>query len=174
VAKGDVVASPTDEWRERLRQTIAEGPFPVHLVGVGNRFRTDDGVGLEIVSVLCSSLGASPVRGVRIHRASPMPERVLSRISSEAGSIVIFDAVEASKEPGEVVFCKLADTKYGFFGTHNVPLKLIPGLSARDDDVYLVGVQPASLDVGEGLTDKVHRSVREVIGAVTDGVGGRS
>jgi hydrogenase maturation protease len=103
-----------------------------------------------------------------------MPERVLSNISSKAGSIVIFDAVEASKEPGEVVFCKLADTKYGFFGTHNVPLKLIPGLSARDDDVHLVGVQPASLDVGEGLTDTVQRSVQEVITTVTEGVARRS
>jgi hydrogenase maturation protease len=102
------------------------------------------------------------------------PERILTKISSKRGNIVVFDAVEASREPGEIIFCKMAETKYGFFVTHNLPLKLIPGLSTREDDVYLVGIQPASIEVGEGLTDRVDRSVREVIAAVTEGVAGRS
>jgi hydrogenase maturation protease len=103
-----------------------------------------------------------------------MPERTLSRLSSEGGTILVFDAVEASKEPGEVVFCTMADTKYGFFTTHNMPLRLVPGLVGHEEDVYLVGIQPESLDVGEGLTERVRASVQEVIAVVTEGVKYRS
>jgi hydrogenase maturation protease len=162
------------EWQERLKGIMADGHVPLHLVGAGNRLRADDAAGLEIVYELRSRLGAAPTRGIRIHPVSVMPERILTKISSKRGRIMVFDAVEASKEPGEVVLCRMAETRYGFFVTHNVPLKLIPGLSAREDDVYLVGIQPASLDVGEGLTDRVSRSVREVVAIVTEGVLGRS
>jgi len=158
------------DWRERLRGTIADRKSPVNLVGVGNELRRDDGVGLEVVSSLRSKLGGSPVPGVRIHGGAPMPERLLARLASHAGRIVVFDAVEASGLPGDVVFCPMSDTKYGFFGTHNIPLRLIPGLTERLGDVFLVGVQPANLEVGLGLSPKVRESVAELVAVVAEGV----
>ena len=83
---------------------------------------------------------------------------------------MVFDAVEASERPGRVVFRPMADTKYGFFGTHNIPLKLVPGLEQRLDDTYLVGVQPASLEVGSGLSAPVRESVAEIVEVVAEGV----
>jgi len=163
----------TPEWSERLRETIAN-KAPVHLVGVGNQLRSDDAAGLEVVSSLRSKLGPAPAPGLKIHRCTPSPERLLAKLSEKPGKIVVFDAVEASKEPGAVIFCGIADTTYGFFATHNVPLKLIPGLAAREQDIYLVGIQPESLEVGEGLTERVRGSVEKVVAAVTDGVGSRA
>ena len=163
----------TPEWSERLRETIAN-KAPVHLVGVGNQLRSDDAAGLEVVSSLRSKLGSAPAPGLKIHRCTPSPERLLAKLSAKPGKIVVFDAVEASKEPGAVIFCGIADTRYGFFATHNVPLKLIPGLAAREQDIYLVGIQPESLEVGEGLTERVRGSVEKVVAAVTDGVGNRA
>ena len=75
--------------------------------------------------------------------------------------------------PGEVVFLPMAGTKYGFFGTHNIPLKLVPGLE-RLEEFYLVGVQPASLEVGEGLSEKVRESVDEIVAVVAEGVAERA
>jgi len=172
---GDAARSTLSaDWREKLRETIADDRRPVHLVGVGNGLKTDDGAGLEIASALRSRLGASPAPGVRIHTFTPMPERLLSKLASRECRVVVFDAVEASAEPGEVVFRPMADTKYGFFGTHNIPLKLVPGLGERLGDFYLVGVQPASLEVGEGLSETVRESVNEIIAVVAEGVAGRA
>jgi hydrogenase maturation protease len=161
-------------WRERLRDTIADPSRPVHLVGVGNELRTDDGAGLEIVSCLRSELGGAPAPGVKIHASSPTPERLLAKLASGEGRIVVFDAVEASASPGHVVFRPMADTRYGFFGTHNIPLKLVPGLADRLDDVFLVGVQPASLEVGMGLSEAAQKSVREIVAVVSEGVAMRA
>ena len=161
-------------WREGLRQTIADGRCPVDLVGVGNELKTDDAAGLEIVTSLRSRLGTSPAPGVKIHAFTPTPERLLSKLASAEGRVVVFDAVEASAKPGQVVFRSLADTKYGFFGTHNIPLKLVPGLGERLGDCFLVGVQPMSLEVGSGLSRPVRESVNEIVAVVVEGVAGRS
>ena len=164
------MSASTEDWRESLRATIGDGREPVHLMGVGNELRTDDAAGLEIVSSLRRRLGAEPAPGVRIYASTPVPERLLSKLASAGGRVVVFDSVEASARPGEVVFRRMADTKYGFFGTHNIPLKLVPGLEGRLKDIFLVGVQPASLEVGSGLSETVQESVREIVGVVTEGV----
>jgi hydrogenase maturation protease len=161
-------------WRESLLDTIADGRSPVHLMGVGNELRADDAAGLEVASSLRRKLGTTPAPGVKIHASTPVPERLLSKLASGKGRIVVFDAVEASAEPGAVVFRSMADTKYGFFGTHNIPLKLVPGLEGRLCDVFLVGVQPASVEVGSGLSDAVRGSVREIVSVVAEGVARRS
>jgi hydrogenase maturation protease len=155
-------------------ETISDRRSPVHLMGVGNELRRDDAVGLEIASSLRRELGASPAPGVKIHPSTLVPERLLSKLASAGGRIVVFDAVEASARPGEIVFRPMADTKYGFFGTHNIPLKLIPGLEGHIGNVFLVGVQPASLEVGSGLSGAVRESVRDIVGVVAEGVAQRS
>lgn len=167
---GPTAGNSTYQWQRSLEETLTTSRGPVNLIGVGNRLRTDDGAGLEIISSLRSLLGPAPAPGLKVHAPSLMPERLLFKLSSEAGRIIVFDAVEAAKEPGEVVFSRLADTKYGFFATHNVPLRLIPGLAARETDVFVVGVQPKSLEVGEGLTDTVRTSVRQVVAVVAEAV----
>ena len=164
----------TTDWRERLRETLADGRCQVHLVGVGNELKSDDAAGLEIASSLRKTLGTSPARGVKIHSFSPMPERLLSKLASGEGRVIVFDAVEASASPGQVVFRSMADTKYGFFGTHNIPLKLIPGLGQRLGDFFLVGVQPGALDVGQGLSEPVRESVNEIVAVVAEGVAERA
>jgi len=168
------VPSGAPGWRESLRRAIADARNPIHLMGVGNELRADDAAGLEIASSLRRKLGTSPAPGVNICASTPTPERLLSKLASAGGRIVVFDAVEASARPGEVVFRSMADTKYGFFGTHNIPLKLVPGIEEHLGDVLLVGVQPACLDVGCGLSEAVRESVKEIVSVVAEGVAERT
>jgi hydrogenase maturation protease len=146
-------------WRSQLGSALDS--VTVDLVGVGNQLRGDDGLGIEIVSRLRKRLGTR--RGVRAHLPSRLPERVLSKLAEERGRIVIFDAVEASKPPGTIICSLLAETKYGYFATHNVPLRLVPGLGEKLSDVYILGIQPESLEVGDGLSETASRSVDEVV-----------
>lgn len=158
----------TDDWSTKLREILGDGTAPLHLVGVGNKLRSDDAAGLEIVSSLRSKLKASHSNGLKAHPVSSMPERLLSRLASDGERIVVFDAVEAGREPGEIVCCSLAETKFGFFATHNVPFRLIPGLAARENDVFIVGIQPESLEVGEGITDRVEASCQKIVNLVSE------
>jgi hydrogenase maturation protease len=161
-----------EPWRTTLLEAMDVDGGLVDMLGVGNPIRRDDGVGLEIISLLRSRLGRRP-RGLRIHGPSAMPERLLSRLASEAGRVVVFDAVDAAMQPGEIICRKLSETKYGFFATHNIPLRLVPGLAERQEDFYIVGVQPESLEVGEGLTDSVLGSANKIVAFVSQAVGAR-
>jgi hydrogenase maturation protease len=148
-------------WRNVLEEAL-DCDFAVDLVGVGNDIRQDDALGLEISSRLRSRMGRSPGR-LKVHRPTQMPERLISKLASTSRRVVIFDAVETSKPPGTIVCSKLGDTKYGFFATHNVPLKLVPGLEERLGDFYVVGVQPERLEVGEGLSAIVDLAVDKIV-----------
>ncbi len=156
-----------ERWEEMLRKAIAQTEGSTDLIGIGNPLRGDDAVGLEIVSRLRAGLGPVPAKGVRIHEASLAPERLLSRLAAASGRIVVFDAIQASVAPGEIVCASLADTKYGFFATHNIPLRIVPWLAERLDDVLVVGVQPDSLEVGEGLSDAVEAAAGRIVNAVS-------
>ena len=160
-------------WQAVLRSALSEEGSEANLVGVGNPLRGDDGAGLEVVRRLRSRLREGPSR-VKVHPAESMPERLLSRLAIASAKVVIFDAVEASLPPGEIVCSPLGRTSYGFFATHNVPLKLIPGLEPGLDSFYIVGIQPKSLEVGEGLTDEVEKAVDEVVSFVASAAGGAS
>lgn len=151
-------------WREGVADCIAKAPRPVHFVGVGNLLRRDDAAGLAAMASLKHALQRSRPRWVRLHDEDS-PERAFSRIPRQEG-VIVFDAVESDGEPGQIICTTLADTRYGFFATHNVPLRLIPGIAERADSVFLVGVQPESVELGEGLSARVSKSVDELASEV--------
>jgi hydrogenase maturation protease len=158
-----------EDWEGPVRSWLSSaGDRTVHLVGVGNPIRQDDGVGLEVVSRLRKVLGARPTPGLIIHASSLNPERIMSRAASRGDHLILFDAVDANKEPGSIVCASLGDTKSGFFATHNIPLKLVPGVSGSLDRMHVVGIQPESVDVGEGLSNTVKMASDRLVAAITD------
>jgi hydrogenase maturation protease len=163
--RSSVVGQAKGGWKEEVAKCIGDSAKPINFVGVGNPLRTDDGAGLQAVSSLSRAFDGMAPPWVKIHSGVSSPERVLSKIPSTEG-IIIFDAVQARLDPGGIVCATLGDTKYGFFATHNVPLKLVPGLAERKDSVFLFGIEPGSLEVGEGLTDKVRQSVHTLVAEV--------
>ncbi len=148
-------------WRGDVARCIAGVARPIHFVGVGNGLRRDDAVGLVAASALRRVLGRGVPKWVVIHDEDK-PERTFSKIPDGQG-VLLFDAVQSGSAPGSIICTTLSDTRYGFFATHNVPLRLLPGLSERADRVYILGVEPGSLDVGEGLTSKVKDSVDALV-----------
>jgi hydrogenase maturation protease len=111
-------------------------------------------------------LRSASKRAVKIHGLSSNPERLISDLASKGERIVVIDAVEAQKEPGTIVCARLSDTKFGFFATHNVPLRLVPGVAENAADTYVVGIQPESVGVGEGLSEVVKESSAKLVALI--------
>ncbi len=151
---------------------LTASPEIANLVGVGNPLRGDDAVGLETVSLLRRTVGARPRPGLRIYPPSPAPEAVLSRVALRHERLLIIDAVEAGRRPGTVVCVPLERTKFGFFATHDLPLKLIPGMSENFRRTYVLGVQPGSVGVGEGLSPTVAASRDRLVATISGLTGG--
>lgn len=155
-----------DEWRGTLADYLQDR-MKVHLFCTGNPLRSDDAVGIYIVDMLRRKYGRRLPGKVVLHRYSPSPEYEMSRVDGEDG-IVVFDALDAGGEPGSIVCARLSDTRYSFFATHNMPLRLIPSLSTRTDSILIVGVQPANMEVGYELTPRVRVAADYIVDAVAE------
>lgn len=153
-------------------ELMQDSTTPIHLVGVGNPLSGDDSVGLYIVSRLSERLGRKPRKNVVLHPITLMPERALSRVDCKKERVLIFDAVGTGMRPGGVILARLCDSKFGYFSTHNVPLRLIPELAENPSNVYLSGIEPGNLDLGEGLTEAVRRSADMIVDAAVSALGG--
>lgn len=162
----------TDWERDVHSCLLGAGEGVVHLVGIGNPIKQDDGVGLKIVSNLRRLLGPSPTPKIRIHPPSVNPEKVMSEVAAKGERLVVLDAVEGNKEPGSIICARLDQTKFGFFATHNLPLKLVPGIAEAPGETFVIGVQPESLGVGEELSLTVNAASDRLVAAIAGMVGG--
>jgi hydrogenase 3 maturation protease len=136
------------------------------LVGVGNPLRRDDGVGPWIVAAL---RGTAAATALDLVDAQDVPENFVPAIARGAARNVVFvDAVAAEGEPGTVVFGRLAEmAETESFSTHKMALSLSGKyLEAAGKEAFLLGIVPADLDFGEGLTPAVARAAAGVRDAV--------
>jgi len=139
---------------------------PTCLAGVGQPLRRDDGVGPWIVGAVRDALSGTCLRVID---AQDVPENFVPVIArGDCRNVVFIDAVAAAGPPGTVVFGPLADfPEAESFTTHKLALSLSRKfLEAAGKKVFLLGIVPANLDFGEGLTAEVERaaaSLRDLI-----------
>ncbi len=131
---------------------------PTCLVGVGQPLRRDDGVGPWIAASVRDLAVGTPLSVVD---AQDVPENFAPAIArSDCRNVLFVDAVASAGPPGTVIFGPLA----GFgeiesFSTHKLALSFSGRfLEAAGKRVFLLGIVPADLEFGEGLTAEVARA----------------
>ena len=139
---------------------------PTCLVGVGSPSRRDDGIGPWIAGAVRAA--ASGTR-LSVVDAQDVPENFAPVIArTDCRNVVFVDAVAAEGPPGSVVFGPLSDFgEVESFSTHKLSLSFSGKfLEAAGKRVFLLGIVPADLEFGEGLTPEVERaavSLRDLI-----------
>jgi hydrogenase maturation protease len=131
---------------------------PTCLVGVGHPLRRDDGVGPWIAGAVREALAGSRLGVVD---AQDVPENFVPGIARGGWRNVVFiDAVAAEGDPGTVVFGPLADFREAEgFSTHKLALaQSRMFLEAAGKKVFLLGIVPADLEFGLGLTAEIERA----------------
>lgn len=160
-----------DGWAKELSGLMSKGTLRhITLIGVGNPIKSDDSVGLYIISKLRRKYGTSPSKFVKIVQASSS-ESAISKIENKPGGkisemLIVFDSIESNSPAGSIIFANVGDTKYGFFATHNVPLRLIPSVASNMSDIFVLGVQPANTEVGENLSEIVLVSADRIVSTI--------
>jgi hydrogenase maturation protease len=143
----------------RLEDVLADGAC---LVGTGNPWRRDDGVGPWLAEGL-------KVAGIPVFNAEDVLENHVYDIAREdCRNVVIMDAVAAGLEPGTIVFEPLDGLGEPVgLSTHKLALGLCGKiLEAHGKRTYLLGIVPRDLDFGRGLTPEVEKAasgVRDLI-----------
>ena len=142
--KTELFSHHTSDWSKTL------------IVGLGNRIKSDDGVGIEIAFKLLEK----GIKNVII--AENSIENYLGKINAfPADEILMIGAVDQNKEPGFFQCIPLEEIENTTTNTHNLSLDTIASfLSVKN--IWILAIQPARVSFGFGLTDKV-REASEII-----------
>ena len=142
------------EFRDILRGNIV-------IVGIGNRLRGDDAAG----SLLAEMLGDQP--GITCFDVGTTPENHAGRIARERPDIIlVVDAVHLGKKPGDYGVFSPEEISRSGLTTHDLsPLMFIDYLKQLTGArILFLGIQPASLQTGEGLSLPVKEALKEISG----------
>ena len=138
------------------------GAERVVLVGIGNPFRRDDFVGVELVRNLRNKVSES----VCLIEAESVPENYLEQIINFSPThILLIDAGLINMEPGSQ---KLADPSFIIrktsLSTHTLPLRVFYDylMKTTNAKIGLLIIQPKDTSFAEGLTPILQQSVNEL------------
>jgi len=129
------------------------------LLGVGNRLSRDDGVGPVVAQALADSDWIAIDCGTSLENATGIVSR------EQPDLLVIVDAATMGKAPGEYFLLPIAAKDRMLASTHGLPLSFVLGaIESSARETVLVGMQPKDMSLGEGLSEVVEVSARELIG----------
>ena len=143
------------------------------VLGVGNSFRHDDGIGSRIISILqqqSSAITADLLDGGIDGLA------LLDKIEPYS-NVIIIDAVNMGRDPGNVQCFAAEDVrlkiKSDALSTHGFGLAelitLMQNLNIQTN-IKIIGIEPQNVDFGEGLSAIVEQKVPEILTIVKDEV----
>ena len=135
------------------------------LIGIGNRFRSDDAAGLEVVRRL--RLARPP--GVRLIEQEGEPASLIESWSRVDEALVI-DAVNSGSAPGTLHRFDVTDAPLPaqvFPSTHAMGLpeavELARELDRLPGRLIVYGIEGQNFEAGEGLTEPVQKAVAKLV-----------
>lgn len=146
---------------------MTQGVTDAVVIGLGNRYRGDDGVGV----VTAAELSRLALPGVRVVTDVAEPMGLIDAWSGARLAVVIDAAVGAPPEPGRVRRCGLSDVLADADGlsSHSVNLgrtyALGEALGRVPEELVVIAVEVAATGHGAGLTPPVERAVPEALRA---------
>ena len=138
-------------------------PARVAVVGVGNTMRGDDAAGVLVVRALAASLQDAP--DVLLIDGSTAPENFTGPLRRFRPDLVIeIDAAHLQQSPGTVAWVDWRDADGMSASTHTLPPSVLARFLTADLGcrVSLLGIQPATLEMGCGLSPDVAEAVERV------------
>lgn len=148
---------------------------PTLVIGLGNPLMGDDGIGLIVLDHLAAQAFAPPVEfvdgGTWGLALLPDVER--------AGALLLLDAVQGAGEPGTVYVLDSQDIPRFLaakVSPHQVDVRELLALADLRGELptklRVVGVQPAAVDYGDGLSPAVSAAVERMVAAACDVLAG--
>ncbi|MFW9839170.1 MAG: hydrogenase 3 maturation endopeptidase HyCI [Candidatus Thorarchaeota archaeon] len=145
-----------DEPRDFLR-----GADKIAVLGIGNDLRSDDGLGLHIID----NLNIDDPRGL-VENVGSVPEgfaRNLAEFGAER--VIMVDAADMLKPPGHIDLVTKDRIGGITISTHSMPPSFLMMYLEQETGgkSILIGIQPKSIQFGEGLTQEIQEVVDRII-----------
>lgn len=140
----------------------------VVLLGIGSEWRCDDQAGAILARTLPRSERFLPIDGGDVPEAFTGPVKEF-----KPDVILIADAVDFGNEPGDIAILQAENVGSARFNTHHPSLRaMIAYLRAETGArVAIIGIQPAQVGLGQGLTPAVHKTVSRLRALISELLG---
>jgi len=139
----------------------------IAILGIGNELKGDDGLGPFIAKKLSNLFQNN--QKFFVFDGGTVPENYTSSIRKiNPTHIILIDAVEMGKEPGYIRLIDKEEIANYNISTHAMPISfLIKYMETTiGSKIILVGIQPKSMQLTEGITKEVETSIEIVINAL--------
>jgi hydrogenase maturation protease len=147
--------------KERLAEILSRNNTSILIAGVGNVLRNDDGVGVYIAAAI------GQTRNISSLLVEASIENYISKINTLAPDILIItDCIDFNRAPGFSGIIPVNEIKEFDISSHNISLKRVS--EHLKMEVYVLGVQPADLRVGENLTPDVKTAADQIIKTINE------
>jgi len=143
----------------------------VKIIGFGNKYRSDDGIGIRIVEELEK---LDYFKNIEIIDGGTSGTDLIFLIKG-CSKIIIIDAIDAGQNVGDVVNIQISDVEefikrdYKSLSLHDLNLadilKLIKALKINAD-ISIIGVKPKKIDFGDRLSPEIEEKIPEIISLV--------
>jgi hydrogenase 3 maturation protease len=147
---------------KRLNDFFGKGDKRVVLMGVGNPYRGDDGVGSKLIEIL----ETKKLDNVLLINAESVPEAFITKVEEYSPShVLIFDAANFHGTPGEIRFITGEEIGGQTVSTHSLPLNIFISYVGENlgVPVILLGIQPLSIKYGEEISPQVMLTVNIIV-----------
>jgi hydrogenase 3 maturation protease len=168
-----------DTWKTSLRLLLKqlksepENPPRIAILGVGNEFRSDDAAGVLIARALSKRACALDRDHLLIIEAGHAPENTTGELRKFAPDLVLMiDAAEMGGQPGTIQWIPEEAIDGMSASTHSLPLSMLARYLTLDlhCTVALLGVQPGSNEVRDGISEEVLQSIQEIVDQVDESI----
>ena len=153
--------SVTADSIEAKLELFISGAKRVAVLGIGNPLRTDDGLGPFIVENM-----KTEHRDVFIENVGSVPE-AFARPLAEFGAdrVIMVDAADMRKPIGHIELVTKDRIGGITISTHSMPLSFLMMYleDSTGGETILLGIQPRSIQFGEGLNPEIEEISREII-----------
>lgn len=135
----------------------------VAILGVGSDLRGDDAAGVKAVEKMEERMDFP---NLLLIIGGIVPESFTSRIKEfKPTHVLVIDAVDFEKKPGTISLVdpnKIVGQK---ISTHRLPLSMLIEYLRKDTEaeIALIGIQPASIDLGGTMSQPVKAAVDELV-----------
>ncbi|MCK5147996.1 hydrogenase maturation protease [bacterium] len=140
------------------------------IIGIGNSDRADDAVGIFIADELHKLYPGS----VFSESMQPAEKTIMELLPhAKIHNVLLIDAADFKAAPGSVqMFSPLNIHHYRpALSTHQVPMTLfVQLLEQAEKTMWVLGIQPLSLDMFEPMTELIHKKALMVIDEIKHSV----
>jgi hydrogenase maturation protease len=161
--------------KNTIKSDNSNGSFsnskPVKIIGFGNIFMSDDGIGVKIIEELGRINFCTDFKNTEIIDGATSGIDLLFTLNN-LDKVIIIDAIDAGQEVGEVVKFKLTDID-------NMPGKTVKSFSLHDlhldeifnlmkslkiyPDITIIGIKPKIIEYGDKLSPEIECRIPEII-----------